>query len=292
MKYIKTFNHSSEYEIFVNSNDLLLPNVSYVKETEFVGFHPYVPPPPPLPEPTVIATYNAESPYGMLALNSTTGVKQLFVDDVEINNFGSNYSFETEGEHTVKIILDENATIAPYLFSETLVTSVDINNLVTSIGEYAFYQCTYLTSVTIPDSVTTIGGRAFMKCLSLPNITIPDGVTTIGDATFHSCDALTSVTIPDSVTTIGDIVFYTCTNLTSVTFGNSLTSIGYHVFEYCENLTSITCYAKTAPSISGDTFYGVPLGGTLYYPNKSNYSSWLGSGAYYLKYYNWKSQTI
>ena len=48
MKYIKTFKTSSDYEIFVNSNDLLLPNVSYVRENEFVGFHPYVPPPPPV----------------------------------------------------------------------------------------------------------------------------------------------------------------------------------------------------------------------------------------------------
>ena len=47
MKYIKTFNQTSEYEIFVNSNDLLLPNVSYVRETEFVGFHPYVVTPVP-----------------------------------------------------------------------------------------------------------------------------------------------------------------------------------------------------------------------------------------------------
>ena len=32
---------------------------------------------------------------------------------------------------------------------------------VTSIGEYAFYECTSLTSITIPDSITSIGIDAF-----------------------------------------------------------------------------------------------------------------------------------
>ena len=51
---------------------------------------------------------------------------------------------------------------------------------VTSIGGYAFYNCTSLTSVTIPDSVTSIGEFAFWECTSLASITIPDSVTSIG----------------------------------------------------------------------------------------------------------------
>lgn len=48
MKYIKLFEKSSEYDNFVNGNDFLLPNVSYVRENNYIGFHPYVPPPPAL----------------------------------------------------------------------------------------------------------------------------------------------------------------------------------------------------------------------------------------------------
>lgn len=52
-----------------------------------------------------------------------------------------------------------------------LATSkVNIPNNVTSIGDYAFYECTSLESITIPDSVTSIGGYAFYDCPNLADI--------------------------------------------------------------------------------------------------------------------------
>ena len=46
-------------------------------------------------------------------------------------------------------------------------TSFVIPNGVTSIGNYAFRDCTSLTSVKIPNSVTSIGEFAFYDCTSL-----------------------------------------------------------------------------------------------------------------------------
>ncbi len=99
-------------------------------------------------------------------------------------------------------------------------TSFVVPNTVTTIGNYAFYDCDNLTSVTIPDAVTTIGNYAFYDCDGLTSVTIPDAVTTIGDHAFYDCYKLTSVTIGDSVTTIGKYAFSSCYDLTSALFAN------------------------------------------------------------------------
>ena len=96
------------------------------------------------------------------------------------------------------------------------ITSVEIENGVTSIGKNTFFYCKSLTSITIPDSVKSIGEDAFSYCKSLTSITIPDSVTSIGMNAFYECTGLTSITIPDSVTSIGKDAFDGCTNITDV----------------------------------------------------------------------------
>ena len=132
-------------------------------------------------------------------------------------------------------------TIGDYAFynCESLI-SVTIPDSVTYIEYYAFFNCSSLESVTIPDSVTTIGGCAFYDCESLTSVTIPDSVTTIGGGAFEDCSNLTSVTIGDSVTTIGNNAFFGCSSLTRVTIGDSVTTIGEAAFDQCSSLTSVT----------------------------------------------------
>ncbi|MDE5902940.1 MAG: leucine-rich repeat domain-containing protein, partial [Muribaculaceae bacterium] len=56
--------------------------------------------------------------------------------------------------------------------------------VLTTIGDYAFSDCTSLTSLSIPEGVTEIGGAAFNGCTSLTSIAIPEGVTEIGGEAF------------------------------------------------------------------------------------------------------------
>ena len=125
----------------------------------------------------------------------------------------------------------------------------------TSIGTYAFFECTGLTSVTIPDGVTSIGEGVFYSCTGLTSVTIPAGVTSIGDYAFSSCTGLTSVSIPDSVTSIGEGVFYSCTGLTSVAIPEGVTTIGDRAFSTCTGLRTVTL-PKTLTELGYDAFRG------------------------------------
>ena len=91
----------------------------------------------------------------------------------------------------------------------------------------------------IPAGVTSIGNFAFEDCTSLTSIVIPPGVTHIGNFVFRNCPMLRSVAIPEGVETIKHGMFYDCTSLTTASLPDSLTSIGYQTFTGCTALASV-----------------------------------------------------
>ena len=94
-------------------------------------------------------------------------------------------------------------------------------------------------NTVIPNSVTSVGDYAFSDCSSLASIIIPNSVESIGYRAFYSCSSLTSITVPNSVTSIGNSAFLDCSNLTVITIPNSVTSIEERVFSYCKSIESI-----------------------------------------------------
>ncbi len=182
----------------------------------------------------------------------------------------------------------------------TIPTSVTYKNNtynVTSIGDYAFKDCTLLTSITIPSSVTSIGILTLSNCNSLKSLTVASGntvyhsagncvietaskalvagcknsvipsdgsVTSISYSAFRDCEYLTSVTIPSSVTIIDDYAFMGCTYLKSVAILGDVTSISEFAFSWCTYLESITI-PSSVTSICNYAFNGCAHLTSIYY---------------------------
>jgi len=145
---------------------------------------------------------------GQMTLLSAIGM-DIFAQDFEVDEI---YYIYNEGPSGSSVsVSGSNHFDDEYQVNLSISKAVTYNGktyYVTSIGDYAFFDCSSLTSITIPESVTSIGS-----------------------STFNGCTELNSVIIPNDVETISVKAFYN-TNLKSVSMGTGVLSIGKDVFGY------------------------------------------------------------
>lgn len=79
------------------------------------------------------------------------------------------------------------------------IVTVEINDGIEDIGNYAFAGCTELSEIQLPDSVESIGYRAFLGCTSLRRVSLSDSIGFIGEEAFYNCPALQSITLPEAL---------------------------------------------------------------------------------------------
>ena len=256
---------------------------------------------------TSVTIPNSVTSIGDFAFSECSGLTSVTIGN-SVTSIGDNAFYECSGLTSIKVesgnsVYDsrENCNAIIETATNTLIRGCKntiIPNSVTSIGDFAFCDCSGLTSITIPNSVTSIGDGAFLGCSGLKSIKVESGnsvydsrencnaiietvtntlirgckntiilnsVTSIGTYAFWYCSGLTSVTIPNSVTSIGYAAFSGCSGLTSVTIPNSVTEIGNWAFSECSGLTRIDAYPNPEKvSIGANAFYGVPKDGTLH----------------------------
>ena len=256
MKHLRLFETENEYQEAINTLDL--PCITYVEETSEIELYPKV--------NCCIATYNiSDTLYNSRLLNSSFDMAQIdamFIDGVEVEPTNQ-YTFTTTGEHTVKIILNNNFTNAANMFSRcTSLTSLDLSNFdtsnVTSMN-YMFSRCQSLTSLDLSNFDTS-------------NVTDMDSM-------FYTCESLTSLDLSSfdtSNVTDMNSMFSTCTSLTSLdlsSFDTSNVISSDWMVANCSSLTSLKMMGDiNKMSTPSNMFFNITTTGTFYYNSAYDYS--------------------
>ena len=108
---------------------------------------------------TSVSIPNSVTSIGSCAFSGCTNLSEIAVD-------ANNYKYcSTNG-----ILYSKDKTELIRVPAGYKTSFVSIPNSVTSIGVYAFEECSGLTSVSIPNSVTSIGDYAFSGCTNLQYI--------------------------------------------------------------------------------------------------------------------------
>ena len=200
---------------------------------------------------TSVVIPNSVTSIGLKAFSGCSGLTSIVVES-------GNSVYDSRNDCNAIIETASNTLLAGF-------KNTKIPSSVTSIGDFAFFDCSGLTSVVIPNSVTSIGIYAFSGCSGLTSIEIPNSVTSIGDYAFSDCSGLTSIEIPNSVTSIETYVFRGCSGLTSIEIHSGVTSIRSEAFSGCSGLTSITSYITDVFATGVGAFSGCD-NATLYVP--------------------------
>ncbi|MDR0505553.1 MAG: leucine-rich repeat protein [Dysgonamonadaceae bacterium] len=196
----------------------------------------------------------------LLACLMTAGAVPAFADEsgscgtsLTWTYTSSNHRLTISGTGTMSNYFSYRDSRPPWYSYHEEIQTIAINNGVTSIGNYAFAECTNLqgfidvnsSSTTVNNTtVTSIGDYAFYNCDHLMNTLDLDylfsGLQTIGERAFAECDGLTRFQHGSALTTIGVSAFQNCPNMTSAVIGSSVTFIDNDAFANNTALKTVT----------------------------------------------------
>ena len=155
---------------------------------------------------------------------------------------------------------------SPFNQYRSLIKSVVIGEGITSIGAYAFDECTDLSEITLPSTLIQINKGAFSDCTALRKVILPDGITLL-DSNAFSNTGINEINLPESIDTIGSYCFSNCANLESLVIPSNVTEFSSDIFNNSPNLEAVHISSQNKEYISIDgVIYNSSKTSMIYYP--------------------------
>lgn len=122
----------------------------------------------------------------------------------------------------------EYGSPAPWYDVDPYIKHIVIEEGITHLGKFAFYDYTEVETVSIPSTITSVGGYCFAEDRNLKSVVLPDAVKELPYAAFAECQSLESFTA-NGLTSIGGYALSN-TKIKSFHVGSKLTSISNTAF--------------------------------------------------------------
>ena len=193
--------------------------------------------------------------FGTNTFNGSIAIKQYYTQTL--------YATYSIPSSLKSVTITGGAILYGAFYNCSGLTSIEIGQNVTSIGDVAFSGCTEITNLKVAEGNAVYCSKN--NCLieianktlifGCSNSTIPsDGlVTSIGDSAFNDATLTGALIIPDGIIDIGKTAF-SCSKLTSVTIPTSVRTIGASAFVNSSGLETVFYNAANARVFSNTTF--------------------------------------
>lgn len=177
--------------------------------------------------------------FSLVANASTPDGRRLGTSDVYYKYTSDNNTITISGEGDMPKMSNSTADI-PWLDTGWNIENIVIEEGVTSVGNYAFYQ--YDANLSLPSTIKKIGKYSFAGNNKITSIILPASLETMDTRAFDSCTVLESVTFKTNIRTVGTYCFNNCASLREVKFESDTqtVSISSYAFLKCPNLNLVS----------------------------------------------------
>lgn len=232
--------NANVYWDFYNDGRLIVHGVGYIDDEYRTNLYPWY----KYHESIKSVLFEGVDNVPNHAFTGYPNLESVVIGD-EVTSLGTN-EYEYHGESTYtnapetfaqcenlkSVSLGKNITFIDdaVFFGCNNLSEINLPDSLGRLGQSAFRNCTNL-KLQSTNNISSIGAYAFQNCSSIENIEFKNEVDNIGKYAFSNCTSLQSVIFDDSLDRLGEYAFSDCTALAVISLPCDFENLTYSAIE-------------------------------------------------------------